>query len=78
MGGGVGRGGVGVLDAWLWTHDRATFGEDRRHWSRKTKESMRGLEGFAHRAELAATPPDTPLVYVADRVTPRPTRAAQQ
>ncbi len=58
---------LGVLDAWLWTRDRATFGEDRRHWPIEAKESMRWLEGFARCAELAETLPDTRLVYVADR-----------
>ncbi|MDG4550028.1 MAG: hypothetical protein P9F19_10760 [Candidatus Contendobacter sp.] len=38
---------LGVLDAWLWTRDRATFGEDKRHWPIEAKESMRWLEGFA-------------------------------
>ncbi len=38
---------LGVLDAWLWTRDRATFGEDQRHWPTEAKESMRWLEGFA-------------------------------
>jgi hypothetical protein len=58
---------LGVLDAWLWTRDRATFGEDKRHWPIEAKESMRWLEGFARCAELAETLPDTRLVYVADR-----------
>src|SRR5512143_37187 len=58
---------LGVLDAWLWTRDRATFGEDKRHWPIEAKESMRWVEGFARCAELAASLPDTRLVYVADR-----------
>ena len=41
---------LGVLDAWLWTRDRETFGEDQRHWPIEAKESMRWLEGFARRA----------------------------
>ena len=48
---------LGVLDAWMWTRDRETFGE----------ESMRWIEGFERCAELAVTQPDTRLVYVADR-----------
>ena len=58
---------LGVLDAWLWARDRETFGEDKRHWPIEAKESMRWLEGFERCAELAATLPDTRLVYVADR-----------
>lgn len=58
---------LGVLDAWFWTRDRETFGEDRRHWPIEAKESMRWLEGFERCAELAATLPGTRLVYVADR-----------
>ena len=58
---------LGVLDAWLWARDRKTFGDDKRHWPIEAKESMRWLEGFERCAELAATLPDTRLVYVADR-----------
>jgi len=58
---------LGVLDAWLWTRDRETFGEDKRHWPIEAKDSMRWLEGFARGAELAARRPDPRLVYVADR-----------
>ncbi len=58
---------LGVLDAWMWARDRATFGEDKRHWPIEAKESMRWLEGFARCAELAETLPDTRLIYVADR-----------
>ncbi len=58
---------LGVLDAGLWTRDRETFGEDKRHWPIEAKESMRGLEGFARCAERAASLPDTRWVYVADR-----------
>lgn len=58
---------LGVLDAWLWTRDRETFGEDKRHWPIEAKESMRWLEGFERCAALAASLPDTRLVYVADR-----------
>ena len=58
---------LGVLDAWLWTRDRETFGADKRHWPIEAKERMRWLEGCARCAELAASLPDTRLVYVADR-----------
>jgi hypothetical protein len=58
---------LGVLDAWLWTRDRETFGEDKRHWPIEAKESRRWLEGFERCAELATRLPDTRLVYVADR-----------
>ena len=47
---------LGVLDAWLWTRDRDTFGEDKRHWPIEAKESMRWLEGFERCAELAGEP----------------------
>ena len=60
---------LGVLDAWWWTRDRETFGEDKRHWPSEAQESMRWLEGFERCAELAATLPDTRLVYVADRAS---------
>ncbi|CDH44640.1 hypothetical protein [Candidatus Contendibacter odensensis] len=58
---------LGVLDAWLWTRDRETFGEDKRHWPIEAKESMRWLEGFERCAERAATLSNTRWVYVADR-----------
>jgi hypothetical protein len=58
---------LGVLDAWMWARDRATFGEDQRHWPIEAKESIRWLEGFARCAELAETLPDTRLIYVTDR-----------
>jgi hypothetical protein len=58
---------LGVLDAWMWTRDRETFGEDKRHWPIEAKESMRWIEGFERCAERAVTQPDTRLVYVADR-----------
>jgi len=53
---------LGVLDAWFWTRDRATFGEDKRHWPIEAKESIRWLEGFERCAELAETLSDTRLV----------------
>jgi hypothetical protein len=58
---------LGVLDAWLWTRDRATFGADQRHWPIEATESLRWVEGFERCAELAASLPDTRLVSVADR-----------
>lgn len=58
---------LGVLDAWIWARDRETFGEEKRRWLIEAKESVRWLEGLARCAELAATLPDTRLVYVADR-----------
>ena len=58
---------LGVLDAWFWTRDRATFGEDKRPWPIEAKESMRWLEGVERCAELTESLPDTRLVYVADR-----------
>ncbi|MFO1371528.1 MAG: IS4 family transposase [Candidatus Competibacteraceae bacterium] len=58
---------LGVLDAWFWTRDRATWGEERRSWPIEAKESVRWLAGFERCAALAETLPDTRLVYVADR-----------
>ncbi|MBK8754121.1 MAG: IS4 family transposase [Candidatus Competibacteraceae bacterium] len=58
---------LGVLDAWRWTRDRETFGEDKPHGPIEAKESMRGLEGFERCAEWATPLPDTRWVYVADR-----------
>lgn len=58
---------LGVLDAGFWTRDRATFGDDQRHWPIEAKERMRWLEGFERCAELAATRPDTQLVDVSGR-----------
>lgn len=53
---------LGVLDAWLWTRDRETCGEDKRHGPIEAQESMRWWEGFERCAELAASLPDTRLV----------------
>ena len=47
--------------------DRATLGDDQRHWPIEAKESMRWLEGFERCAEWSATLSDTRLVYAADR-----------
>ena len=58
---------LGVLDAWRWTRDRETFGEDKRHGPIEAKESRRWLEGVERGAERAASLPDTRWVYVADR-----------
>jgi len=58
---------LGGLDAGMWSRDRETFGEDKRHWPIEAKESRRWLEGFERGAELAASLPDTRLVSVADR-----------
>ena len=58
---------LGVLDAWMWARDAAHHGQDKRHWPLEARESMRWLEGYERVAELAATLPDTRLVYVADR-----------
>lgn len=58
---------LGVLDAWMWAREAAHHGQDKRHWPLEARESMRWLEGYERVAELAATLPDTRLVYVADR-----------
>ena len=58
---------LGGLDAGMWSRDRESFGEDKRHWPIEAKERRRWLEGFERGAELAASLPDTRVVYVADR-----------
>ena len=58
---------LGVLDAWMWARDAQHHGQDKRHWPRESRESMRWLEGYERVAELAKRLPDTRLVYVADR-----------
>lgn len=58
---------LGVLDAWMWTRDAATYGQNKRHWPIEAKESMRWLEGYQRIAELAAELGGTRLVYLADR-----------
>ena len=66
-GGDAGRraaGGAGRLDVGARSGD---LRQGRRRWPIEAKESMRWLEGFKRGAELAASLPDTRLVYVADR-----------
>ena len=50
---------LGVTDAWMWA--RKPKGEA------KFKESIRWIEGYERVAEMAASVPDTRLVYIADR-----------
>lgn len=54
---------LGVLDAWMWARELKDAGGVRGG----IKESTRWIEGYERVAELAATMPDTRLVYVADR-----------
>jgi hypothetical protein len=50
---------LGVVDAWMWA--RAPKGVEQ------VKESTRWVEGYGIVADLAASVPETRLVYVADR-----------
>lgn len=56
---------LGVLDAWMWA--RGSEAKSSRGLPTGAKESCRGIAGYSRIAELAATLPDTRLVYVADR-----------
>lgn len=57
------REALGVLDAWMWARElRDEHGERG-----GILESARWIEGYQRVAELAATLPQTRLVYVADR-----------
>ena len=58
-----GREPLGVLDAWMWAREMRDA-DDVHHGQ---KESARWIEGYEHVAEMAASMPDTRLVYVADR-----------
>lgn len=60
---------LGVWDAWMWARDADHHGrsQERRHWPIEAKESMRWVEGYERVNELAATEPDTQLIYIADR-----------
>jgi hypothetical protein len=54
---------LGVLDAWMWVRGDATLSRSLAG----IKESRRWVEGYERVAELAASLPDTRLVYMADR-----------
>lgn len=54
---------LGVLDAWMWAREFKDADGQRGG----VLESTRWTEGYARIAELAATLPDTRLIYVADR-----------
>jgi hypothetical protein len=59
---------LGVLDAWMWTREPGSLGEDKdRHRPIEEKESVRWLEGYQRLCELQAQTPETCLVYVGDR-----------
>ena len=54
---------LGVTDAWMWAREsKATDGKRP-----GIRESLRWTEGYERIAEMAATMPDTRLVYIADR-----------
>lgn len=54
---------LGILDAWMWAREFKDADGQRGG----APESLRWKEGYERVAELAATLPDTRLVYVADR-----------
>ena len=54
---------LGVLDAWMWAREP----KDAQGQRGGVLESTRWTEGYTRIAELAASLPDTRLVYVADR-----------
>lgn len=54
---------MGALDAWMWAREQ----RDADGVRPGLKESGRWPEGYLRVAEMAATMPDTRLVYVADR-----------
>ena len=54
---------LGVLDAWMWAREPKDASGQRGG----LLESTRWMEGYTRVAELAATVPNTRLVYVADR-----------
>jgi len=54
---------LGVLDAWMWAREP----KDAQGKRGGVLESTPWTEGYTHIAELAASLPDTRLVYVADR-----------
>jgi len=59
---------LGVLDAWSWTREPGSLGEDKDpHRPIEEKESLRWLEGYQRVCELQAQSPDTQLIYVGDR-----------
>ncbi len=59
---------LGVLDAWIWTREPGSLGEDKDpHRPIEEKESIRWLEGYQRVCELQVQTPDTQLVYVGDR-----------
>lgn len=54
---------MGVTDAWMWAREPHVSDG----WRPGIRESLRWTEGYERIAEMAATMPDTRLVYVADR-----------
>ena len=54
---------LGVTDAWMWAREPKAADGTRAG----IRESQRWTEGYERIAEMAATMPDTRLVYVADR-----------
>jgi hypothetical protein len=54
---------LGIVDAWMWAREK----KDKFGIRGGPKESLRWSEGYERIAEMAATLPDTRLVYVADR-----------
>ncbi len=58
---------LGVLDAWTWTREPGSLGEDKGERPIEEKESLRWLEGYQRVCEVQERVPGTRLVYTGDR-----------
>jgi len=55
---------LGVTDAWMWSRGKTKKADQE---SPSVKESIRWVEGYERVGEMAASLPESRLVYVADR-----------
>jgi len=55
---------LGVTDAWMWSRGKTKKADQK---TPTVKESIRWIEGYERVGEMAASLPDSRLVYVADR-----------
>lgn len=58
---------LGVIDAWSWSREPGSLGEEKGRRLIEDKESLRWLEGYRRVCDRQAELPDTQCVYVADR-----------
>lgn len=58
---------LGVIDAWTWTREPGSLGQDKGQRPIEEKESLRWLEGYRRVCERQRDLPDTRCIYVADR-----------